>query len=171
MRAVVAYESWFGNTGAVAEAIAEELRDGHDVTLVSVDEPPPALGGIDLLVVGAPTHVHGMSSSRSRRSALEQKGEHGAARRGVRDWLRELPPGEGRGAAAFDTRIDKPAILVGSAARTLARRLSGKGFELVAPAESFFVHDSDGPLADGELERAREWARRVAAEVSQAVPA
>ena len=54
-------------------------------------------------------------------------------------------------------------VLVGSAGRALARRLSRKGFELVAPAESFFVRDSEGPLEDGELERARAWARRVSA--------
>jgi len=163
MRAVVAYESWFGNTGALAEAVADELRAEHDVTLVPVDGPPPSLDGVDLVVVGAPTHVHGLSSKHSRRAALEQKGEEREPGGGARGWLAKLPPGEGRRAAAFDTRIDKPVILVGSAGRTLARRLSRKGFELVAPAESFFVRDSDGPLEDGELERARAWARRVSA--------
>ncbi len=163
MRAVVAYESWFGNTGALAEAVADELRIDHDVTLVSVDEPPPSLDGVDLVVVGAPTHVHGLSSTYSRRAALQQKGEEREPGPGARGWLAELPPGKGRRAAAFDTRIDKPVVLVGSAGRTLARRLSRKGFELVAPAESFFVRDSEGPLEDGELERARAWARRVSA--------
>jgi hypothetical protein len=164
MKAVVAYESWFGNTGTLAEAVADELRIDHDVTLVSGDEPPPSLDGVDLVLVGAPTHVHGLSSTYSRRGALEQKGEEEREPgRGARGWLAELPPGEGRRAAAFDTRIDKPVILVGSAGRTLARRLSRKGFEVVAPAESFFVRDSEGPLEDGELERARAWARRVSA--------
>ena len=163
MRAVVAYESWFGNTGALAEAVADELRVDHDVTLVSVDEPPPSLDGVDLVLVGAPTHVHGLSSTYSRRAALQQKGEEREPGLGARGWLAELPQGEGRRAAAFDTRIDKPVVLVGSAGRTLARRLSRKGFELVAPAESFFVRDSEGPLEDGELERARAWARRVSA--------
>jgi hypothetical protein len=163
MRAVVAYESWFGNTGALAEAVADELRAAHDVTLVSVDEPPPSLEGVDLLVVGAPTHVHGLSSRFSRRAALEQQGVEGEPGHGARGWLAALSPGEGRRAAVFDTRIDKPVVLVGTAARTLARRLARKGFALVAPAESFFVRDSEGPLEDGELERARAWARRVAA--------
>jgi len=163
MRAVVAYESWFGNTGALAEAVADELGAEYDVTLVSVDGPPPSLDGVDLVVVGAPTHVHGLSSTYSRRSALQQKGEDREPGGGARGWLAELPPGEGRRAAAFDTRIDKPVVLVGSAGRTLARRLSRKGFALVAPAESFFVRDSEGPLADGELDRARAWARMVAA--------
>jgi flavodoxin len=158
MRAVVAYESWFGNTGALAEAVADEL----DATLVSVDETPPSLDGVDLLVVGAPTHVHGLSSRFSRRAALEQEGEEREPGQGAHGWLAALPPGEGRRAAVFDTRIDKPVVVVGSAARTLGRRLARKGFALVAPAESFFVRDSEGPLEDGELERAREWARRVA---------
>ena len=115
MRAVVAYESWFGNTGALAEAVADELRVDHDVTLVSVDEPPPSLDGVDLVLVGAPTHVHGLSSKYSRRAALQQKGEEREPGLGARGWLAELPPGEGRRAAAFDTRIDKPVVLVGSA--------------------------------------------------------
>jgi flavodoxin-like protein len=163
MRAVVAYESWFGNTVALAEAVADELRADHEVTLVSVDEPPPSLDGVDLLVLGAPTHVHGLSSRFSRRAALEQKGEEREPGGGTRGWLAALPPGAGRRAAAFDTRIDKPVVLVGSAARTLARRLARKGFALVAPVESFFVRDSEGPLEEGELERARAWARRLAA--------
>lgn len=136
-----------------------------------MDEPPPSLDGVDLLVVGAPTHVHGMSSAMSRRSALEQKGEEGPQRRGVRGWLRELPEVEGCRAAAFDTRIDKSVVLVGSAARGIAKRLSRHGFELVAPARSFFVRDSEGPLEDGELERARRWAQQVAAEVPAPPPA
>ena len=129
MRAVVAYESWFGNTGALARAVADELG----ATLVSVDEPPPSLDGVDLVVVGAPTHMHGLSSRLSRRAALDQKGEEREPGQGARGWLAELPPGGGRRAAAFDTRIDKPVVLVGSAARTLARRLARKGFELAAP--------------------------------------
>ena len=163
MRAVVAYESWFGNTGALAEAVADELRASHEVALVSVDEPPPSLEGVDLVVVGAPTHVHGLSSRFSRRAALEQQGVEREPGRGARGWLAELPAGDGRRAAAFDTRVDKPVVLVGSAGRTLGKRLARKGFALVAPSESFFVRDSEGPLEDGELERARAWARGLAA--------
>ena len=67
------------------------------------------------------------------------------------------PHGHGR-AAAFDTRFDKPAFLTGSAAKGIAKRLRQRGFELVAEPESFFVLGTEGPLKDGELERAAAWA-------------
>lgn len=163
MRAAVVYESWFGNTREVATAIADALRESGEVVVLSVDEPAPELDGLDLLVVGAPTHAHGLSSSMTRKSAVEQRGEPGEPGAGVRGWLRALPPAEGRRAAAFDTRIEKSVVLVGSAARGIARRLEHRGFELAAPAESFFVLDTDGPLKDGELERAAAWARSLVA--------
>jgi hypothetical protein len=75
--------------------------------------------------------------------------------RGVRDLLADL--GGGGAAAAFDTRIDKSPALTGSAARGIAKRLRRRGFTVVADPESFFVDDAEGPLAEGELERAREW--------------
>ena len=148
MRATVVYESRFGNTYEVAEAIAEAL----DADLVSVDAAMSELEEIDLLVVGGPTHVHGMTGARSRQEATDQGGTSG---RGVRDWLDDLRQGRGR-AIAFDTRFEKPAVLTGSAARGIAKRLQRKGFEVVA-TESFFVLGTEGPLKKGELERAAEW--------------
>jgi flavodoxin len=166
MKVAVVYESWFGNTREVAEAIAEEFRGSGEVLVASVDDPMPPLDGVDLLVVGAPTHIHGLSSGTSRKSAVEELGTYGDAGRGARGWLKELPSGEGRLAAAFDTRIEKPVVLVGSAARGIAKRLRRRGFELAADPESFFVVDSQGPLKDGELRRAETWAQRLA----EAVP-
>jgi len=157
MRATVVCESWFGNTRKVAEAIAEPL----DAEFLSVDDPVPDLEEIDLLVVGAPTHVHGLSSERSRKAAIEQAGTGADPRRGVRDWLAELPRAEGRQALAFDTRFDMPALLTGSAAKGIASRLRRQGFELAADPESFFVLGTDGPLKEGELERAASWAGSV----------
>src|ERR1700760_3527820 len=66
MKSLVVYESWFGNTRRLAETIAAALRDEGDVELVSVDDPLPSLLHVDLIVLGAPTHVHGLSSARSR---------------------------------------------------------------------------------------------------------
>ena len=162
MRTAVVCESWFGNTRKVGEAIAHELGQHGEALQLSVDDPAPPLEQIDLLVVGAPTHVHGLSSAMSRRSALEQRGEGGEAGSGVRGWLRALPPGDGLRAAAFDTRIEKSPILVGSAARGIAKRLEHRGFTLVATPESFFVLDAEGPLKDGELARAADWAASLA---------
>jgi flavodoxin len=168
MRSLVVYESWFGNTRRVAEEIAAALAQEGEVELVSVDEPLPSLEDVDLLVVGAPTHIHGLSSRRSREGALTQgaQGEPGA---GVRGWIESLPNGtRGPHAAAFDTRAHKPVLLVGSAARGIARRLRKHGYTLAAEPESFFVRGTPGPLEEGETERAEEWGKTLANEVSRA---
>jgi len=149
MRATVVYESRFGNTYDVAEAIAAAL----DAELLSVNAPMPDLQEIELLVVGSPTHVHGMTGERSRAAATGQGGDKG---RGIRDWLDDLPRTAGH-AAAFDTRFEKPAFLTGSAARGIAKRLHHRGLDVIG-TESFFVLGTEGPLKDGELERAAAWA-------------
>jgi flavodoxin len=168
MRALVVYESMYGNTRTVAEAVAAALSDSYDVELVPAHEAPPSLQGIELLVVGGPTHVHGMASDRSRSAATIAGEQHhtpmdpsGTAATGLRDWLRQVDEGTGIRAAAFETRIDKPAWMTGSAARGIARRLRARRFD-VAAAESFLVGDSEGPLADGEVERAQAWAAGLA---------
>jgi hypothetical protein len=130
------------------------------VDLLSVDDPQPALGGVDLIVVGAPTHIHGLSSRRSREAALDQNGHDGEAGIGVRGWIDRLPSGGGPPVAVFDTRAHKPALLVGSAAHGTARRLRRRGYRLAVEPESFFVSGTPGPLEAGELERAAEWGRR-----------
>jgi Flavodoxin domain len=165
MRSLVIYESWFGNTRRVAEEIGEALASEGEAEVVSLAEELPALDGVELLVVGAPTHVHGLSGRRSREAAMEQGGL-GAAKIGVRDWLEALPDGAGGPrVTAFDTRANKPALLVGSAARGIAKRLRQRGYRLVTEPASFFVAGTPGPLEEGELERAAEWGRTLANEV------
>jgi hypothetical protein len=80
---------------------------------------------------------------------------------GLRGWLGELPKADGARAATFDTRLDRSAALTGSASRGIARRLRRHGYEIVA-RESFLVEDSEGPLEDGELDRARAWGAQLA---------
>jgi hypothetical protein len=165
MRSLVVYESWFGNTRRIAEEIAASLAHEGQVDLVSVDEPLPSLEEVDLLVVGAPTHIHGLSSKRSREGALTQ-GAHGEPGIGVRGWIDGLPDGAwGPRAAVFDTRANKPVLLVGSAARGMAHRLRRRGYTLATEPESFFVQGTPGPLEEGELDRAAEWGRGLANEV------
>jgi len=84
MRSLVVYESWFGNTRRLAERIAAALGEEGDVEVVSVDDPLPPLDDLDLVVLGAPTHVHGLSSVRSRRAAIEQHGGAGEIGIGAR---------------------------------------------------------------------------------------
>jgi len=173
MRALVVYESIYGNTRAVADAIAQGLEPLGLVEVKSVHETADSdADAADLLVVGGPTHMHGLASSFSRKAAVQAGEDDGVevepgARdgRGLRQWLAERS-GQGRKAAAFDTRIDRSPTLTGSAARGIARRLHGGGYERLAEPESFFVEDSEGPLADGELERARAWGASLAALVT-----
>jgi len=165
MRSLVVYESWFGNTRRIAEEIAASLAHEERVDLVSVDGPLPLLEHMDLLVVGAPTHIHGLSSKRSREGALTQ-GAHGEPGIGVRGWIDALPDGAwGPRAAVFDTRANKPVLLVGSAARGMAHRLRRRGYTLATEPESFFVHGTPGPLEEGELDRAAEWGTGLVNEV------
>jgi flavodoxin len=168
--ALVVYESMYGNTHALAEAIAEGL--GH-AELAAVHDAPK-IPGADLVVVGGPTHVHGMASARTRVAAVRAVRDareidpQVAIDLGLREWLRQLPPGAGTRAAAFDTRLDKPAWVTGAASHGIAKRLRQSGYDVVA-TQSFLVTDSEGPLVDGELERARQWGRQLAASLRTAV--
>lgn len=174
MKAVVVYESVYGNTARVAEAVADGLRESGEVVVMPASENVHLeLDDADLLVVGGPTHVHGMSTEMSRRAAVadtktaEKAGVEPALEgEGVRQLLDGIGEGDGTGAAAFDTRIHKSRILTGSAAKGIARRLARHDFVLVAEPESFFVVDAAGPLEDGERERAIEWGRALAQAVA-----
>ena len=166
MRALVVYESMFGNTAALARAVADGLGDTFEVTLADVHDSPPA-SDADLLVVGAPTHAFGMSRPATRTDAAKQ-GEvrTGAQEVGIREYLERSPQLAGLPVAAFDTKV-KMRFLPGSAAREALRRLRGLGGRPVLPAENFRVAGTTGPLLDGELDRARRWAQAVAAESSR----
>lgn len=164
MEALVVVESVFGNTRAVADAVAAGLGGRMDVRTADVATAPDELHGVDLLVVGGPTHAFGMTRASTRRSAAEQSG--GAvpvADTGIREWLDRLPAGTCP-AATFDTRADRPR-LPGSAAAAAARRLRRQGHRVLARPESFRVTGTRGPLVDGELERARQWGDALAAQL------
>jgi hypothetical protein len=163
MRVLVVYESMFGNTRTIAEAVARGVADaGIEVTAVEVGDAPAALAeDVGLLIVGAPTHALGLSRPESRRSAGDQASEPLVSEgTGLREWLAALPRGEVR-VAAFDTHIDKR--IPGSASKAALRRLRRLGYQPALPAESFYVRDVAGPLVDGELERAGRWASTLAA--------
>jgi menaquinone-dependent protoporphyrinogen IX oxidase len=172
MRAVVVYESMFGNTHAIADAIGQGLEPVGTVVVLPVAEAGrERLANADLLVVGGPTHFHGMSRTRTRQwaAATAQKPKNdlvldrGSQGPGVRDWLSSLSPGHTR-VAAFDTRFTGPAVLRGRASRTISRQLRKHGFEMVAKPESFFV-TSQNHLKPGEEVRAQEWGKRLSAGV------
>ena len=119
--------------------------------------------------------MHGLATSLSRRMAVDAAEEDGHAAvepgasddPGLRRWLHGLPKRDGALAAAFDTRVDRSPTVTGAAARGIARRLRRRGYQVLGH-ESFLVEDSEGPLAEGELERAREWGADLARRLSQA---
>ena len=169
MRALIVYESMYGNTHVVANHIAEGLRSQYEVDVVPVEgATPERVAAADLLVVGGPTHAHGMSSEKSRRAAKESVAKTPQVRldpdaegEGLRDWFHELAPVENRGAAAFDTRIDAAPLLTGRASRGIEKRLTKIGYDLVADPESFLV-DKQSHLLPGEAERAVRWGAELA---------
>ena len=155
MRLVVAYDSTYGNTRRIAEAVAGGWPEGpHDPPMPIRDLDARRLDSEVLLVVGAPTHGHGADPATW--SALE---------RIPAERFRELR------VAVFDTRYDRSRWLTGSAALDIERALVARGARAIAPAESFFVAGSEGPLEDGELERARGWSARLHDLVATAMPA
>lgn len=170
MRALVVYESMFGDTQLIANAVADGLSSRMSTDIVEVGAAPTEVGEeVDLLVAGGPTHAFGMSRPRTREDATRQAG-HDVVSRGIgmREWLEALQHHSGScSATAFDTRINKPRV-PGSAARGAEKRLRRLGFHIVAPAQSFYVAGTDGPLIEGELEHAQRWGREIGAAATPA---
>jgi flavorubredoxin len=158
MKALVVYESMFGNTRLIAEAVASGLGRHLTVETAEVGQSPGLDPEIDLVVVGGPTHAFGMSRPSTRKSAIEQTEEALVSRGiGIREWIDGLgSPTEPASAATFDTRIDKPRV-PGSAASAAQRRLRKLGFRLQTEPQTFFVDGMTGPLLPGEYERAHLW--------------
>lgn len=164
-RVAVVYESMFGNTRSIAEAIAEGVGETATVEVSAVHRLEPWPLEPDVLIVGAPTHVHGLSRDTTRAEAV--KWSQDPAKRleldesaqdiGVRDWLADSTPDVAL-FAAFDTRVDMPRVFTGSAAAAIDRKLRKRGLERLAGPESFLV-DRDNRLLEGERERARDWGR------------
>ena len=170
MQAVVVYESIYGNTHAVAEAIGEGLRGSADVQVIPAAEiQGRPLDGVSLVVAGGPTHGHGLSRPQLReagvKGAVGAGAEVDAAAEGpwLREWFGSLEDGSGW-AAAFDTRYDAPALLTGHAGRGIMKRLERKGFRGLSEPESFLV-DGDNRLLPGEAERARQWGASLGQEL------
>jgi hypothetical protein len=163
MRALVVYESMFGNTQAIAQAVAKGLDKWFTVDLAEAGSAPTVLDEeVTLLIVGGPTHAFGMSRESTRRdattkttAALVSTGD------GIREWLNRIGrPRSGVAATAFDTKANKP-WLPGSAAKAAHKRLRSLRFRMIVAPESFFVTDMTGPLVDGELVRAQAWGEQI----------
>lgn len=172
--AAIVYESMFGSTRRIAEAIAEGLRPHHAVSLVPVREAESLPDGTDLLIAGGPTHAHGMSRPESRADALkwaqndrlDLQLEPGFDVLGIREWIERSSPSVTRH-VAFDTRVDMPRLFTGSAAAAIDKRLRHLGSRSLAEPMSFFV-DRDSHLETGEIDRARRWGAALADDLALA---
>jgi flavodoxin len=154
MKAMVIYDSVFGNTEQIARAIGNALGSEEETGILRVGNVKPGqLAGLELLIVGSPTR--GFQPTEA-----------------MQDFLKSVPKNSLKGvhAAAFDTRIAVDDIdssigrffvkTFGYAAKPIADRLQQKGADLILPPEGFYVKGTEGPLKEGELERAADWARR-----------
>lgn len=177
MSALVVYESMFGNTKRVADAVADGIAEHLPVETVEVSEAPTEIPiGVELLVVGGPTHAHGMTTVRTRATAALRATSPLLSRgSGIREWLEQARPKiKATPAAAFDTRINGPTILTGSAAGGFARRLRSAGFRLISPSRSFLVGaraPQEDALLEGELAAARAWGAALATPIEAKVRA
>jgi hypothetical protein len=167
MRALLVYESMFGNNRAIAEAVAEGLAPRITVEVLEVGHAPATLPEeVELLIVGGPNHAFGMSRPSTREQAAQETDEPLVSTGiGLREWLEALPPADHPVRfAAFDSRADKAVIrTVDRTAGTIARRLRKRGLRPLDGSQSFLVEDMKGPLVAGELERARAWGAELAA--------
>jgi hypothetical protein len=167
MRALLVYESMFGNNRAIAEAVAEGLTPQVSVEILEVGHAPDALPeDVDLLIVGGPNHAFGMSRPSTReQAAQEADAPLVSSGIGLREWLEALPPVDRPVRfAAFDSRADKAVVrTVDRTAGTIAKRLRKRGLRPLDGIQSFLVEDLKGPLVAGELDRARAWGAELGA--------
>lgn len=162
MRALVVVESMWGNTRAVAEAVASGL--GEEVSVVDVDQAPAQLPPeVALVVVGGPTHAFSMSRSTTRHDAVERGARAANEAQGIREWLQQMPPSDRIDVATFDTRVAKVKRLPGSAAKSAAKEVRRHHLGRLIDTESFYVDDMQGPLLEGELDRAKDWGTHLTA--------
>ena len=161
MSTLIVYESMWGNTRTVAEAVAEGFgSDGRVVR--AADAPVPLPADVDLLVLGAPTHAFSLPRASTRRDAAA-KGAPGETESGVREWLGRLEASDHVDVATFDTRVGSVRHLPGSAARAAGKAVRRHHLGRLVGTVSFYVDDMAGPLAEGEVDRARAWGQLLGA--------
>jgi len=156
MSALVVVESMWGNTRAVGDAVGRGLS-GDPLVVDVADAPSTLPQDVDLLVVGGPTHAFSMSRSKTRQEAIVRGAQQGPEETGIREWMAQLAPPDSVDVATFDTRVEKVRRLPGSAAKAAAKEVRRHHLGRLVATESFYVDDIEGPLLDGELERAETW--------------
>ena len=158
MKTLVIYDSAYGNTQKIAQAVGNVLGTQAEVTVLKASEvKPDQVTGLKLLLVGSPTQRFRPTTA-------------------ISSLLKSIPKNglQGIKVAAFDTRLTQRDIdaipilaffvrIFGYAAKPIADGLKKKGGELIGPPEGFYVEGMEGPLSQGELERAEGWAKQLLA--------
>jgi len=156
MKAIVVYESLWGNTAAIARAIAEGIGHGAQV-LSTAEATAEMLAGVDLIVAGSPVLAFKMPTEQIRDSLRSTPVDAPApadfSHPSMRSWLAALPMGRAR-SAAFETRVRGP---FGHATPEITKALAQAGYLSTTRPLSIIVTGKYGPLKEGEIERAREW--------------
>lgn len=156
MNILIIYDSAYGNTARIAEAMASAVPAQHRVIAKQVNQAGTAdASDTDILVVGSPT-------------------QGGMPTRPVQQYIDELPPHilSGKAVAAFDTRFSRHGHgwwlglltrLVGFASPRITSKLKAKGGMLVLPPAGFIVGSKEGPLEKYEPRRAADWMKKLLA--------
>ncbi|HLX33899.1 MAG TPA: hypothetical protein VKR30_01505 [Candidatus Limnocylindrales bacterium] len=155
MNAIVVYESHWGNTARIAEAIAEGIGEGA-LAMTTSEATPSVVAAADLVVAGAPVMAFSLPNETLRRTiAADDKGPRppDLSHPSIRTWLDSLEVHLGA-AASFETRIK---FSPGGATGSIDRRFRSAGYRTIAKPGKFIVTGTYGPLRDGEVERARAW--------------
>lgn len=173
MKSIVVYESMFGATHQLAEAVGVGLREQGECAVVHASEVTDTqLEAADLVVVGGPTMGHTLSNEQSRKAAVEMV-EHPksgatplhldelANAPGLREWFDRIDRYDGKAAAAFDSRVDMPTLVTGHASHGIARRLKKHKFTVVVDPHSFLV-DKEYKLLPDQVPAAQLWGRQLA---------
>jgi hypothetical protein len=160
MKVIVVYESHYGNTAAVANAIADGF--GPEAQVLTTDEASPgAVADADLIIAGAPVMAFSQPSDRMLATlAGDVKAPTAAdvSHPSMRSWLDQLPVGHGR-SAQFETGLRWSP---GGATGAIGRKLEQAGFKRLGKSRRFVVKGSYGPLREGELQRAQQWGTELA---------
>jgi len=167
VKAIIVYESMWGNTAAIARAIAEGMGP-EAMALNTSQATSETVADADLIVGGAPL-MGFMLPTQSTRDTLATSKQHrdnppDLSNPSMRSWFKTLSRGSGHG-AGFETGLNWSP---GSAAKKITRKLASAGYETVVEPERFLVTGTYGPLKDGEIERAKAWGAAIAEKVKAA---
>jgi flavodoxin len=145
MKTLIIFDSYFGNTKLIAEAIGKEFGEETKVITVA-DFQKEDLTGLGLLIVGSP--IRGWKASPP-----------------IQEFLTSLSQNQLQGvkAASFDTRVR--IFFHGDAAKSISQKLRDVGAEIIAEPQGFYVKGKEGPLEDAEIEKAIQWAKTISSKL------